>query len=987
MPKSASKKDARKANRALVRVSVHLPNGSHYEKNADVVLIAGRDRYPLKRLKGASLYEGNVDAGEYRLVVKAGDLVAPERPVVVPKTGKTASAYLGKPDWPVYRFGENVIPFEPLRELLAVAFSSRVPSSRLATATINEIVKKLKIKPYEHASDREAHPAMAGEGSIWLFEIPPADRDKITSALRRMLPEHARIGMPLDVTPKRVKVLDGRFIVRFRDFLRPQDINALVERAKARIIRSEFLQAGNARLIEFMSGTFRDHLRAIEDWYKKELLVYGEPDLVIELVDDVFPADPPSDPTYGNQLNLTLQNVDNAWQFLNGIDANITVGSPDVFVATLDRGVDIDHPDIGGNLTDGTPQLQCYDFRGLQACSAPGYAPDTSHGMGVFGIISALTNNAEDVAGIASNVHHIGLKRATAVDTTDYADVLLWAAGFTTGNATAGWPAEPITPGADIISCSHGQDGLALSGFMDDTLTFLSVYGRGGKGTFMIYSAGNSGNLITGFRVWAAHPRTMAIANSDQPDAMGIERRHDQPGVDTSNFGPEIDICAQGHGAPSLNHIGGEQNFGGTSAAAPTVAAAAALMLSAEPNLTWINLRDILRDTAVVIDGANADPVGQWVGGFSQWYGFGRLDVEAAVEAADAFDPGSINLVIRDNLADTGAFVPSGGTFWRSPDLWVRRDDPATDPIGDPAYNVDPPNEAADSGEDNWIRVRVKNTGSAASGNFFVRVYLTHFAGSQFVYPASYIPSGNPGDPIPAPLVQGTYEIGEQMVASLGIGGELILNFLWPENLVPPEFVDGTAWHPCILAEVSPHTPPAASGTLVVDNKNLAQRNVSVDYSDDDGSDHEATGVIGNEEDDSRVKRIVVNRGHLPKKSRVWVRFLDRKVERAVVKLLGDKGSEQDRGDQGPCCCLREGLSSAKSSGVRVTMVNGRRRFEVVGSDLVLDIPMVGGALTPVVVGAQIPKGELRRSFEIPLIEQSTNGKTLGAFALEVAPK
>jgi hypothetical protein len=167
--------------------------------------------------------------------------------------------------------------------------------------------------------------------------------------------------------------------------------------------------------------------------------------------------------------------------------------------------------------------------------------------------------------------------------------------------------------------------------------------GRGGLGTIVIYSAGNDNTLITGFRTWAAHPDTLAIANSAQPDGGGVERK-----VDSSNFGPEIDICAQGAGAPSLDAFGGEQPFGGTSAAAPTVAAAAALVLTANPGLRLEEVRTILRDTAVKIDPNNANATGRWrdVNGlistnpgyagpnFSQWYGFGRLDVAAAVELA-----------------------------------------------------------------------------------------------------------------------------------------------------------------------------------------------------------------------------------------------------------------------------------------------------------------------------------------------------------------
>ena len=125
-------------------------------------------------------------------------------------------------------------------------------------------------------------------------------------------------------------------------------------------------------------------------------------------------------------------------------------------------------------------------------------------------------------------------------------------------------------------------------------------------------------------------------------------------------------------------------NFGGTSSATPLCAGAAALILSANPSLTYIEARQILRNTAVKIDINNTDPVGQWLdvngnpsrtSGLppvkSRWYGYGRVHAAAAVNNAIAY--ASVrDLVIRDDLADIGA-VASIGAFWNSPDIWCRR--------------------------------------------------------------------------------------------------------------------------------------------------------------------------------------------------------------------------------------------------------------------------------------------------------------------------
>jgi hypothetical protein len=987
------KRDTRFPQKSALRVSVHLPGGQHLDENATVVISQKDKRQQLKRGKKLSLYQTELPTGFYTIEVAAAGWQPQKRTFHASPGQKTVSIYLGKRGWPYYRLGESLIPFEPNPQILAVAFESRKPDAKTAARYAEQFQKAFPLKIYELRAKGEDLPFTAGEGSIWLFTLTdPRQRERLQVEIPRLLQRDVRVGFPVDLKQGQVKVIDSRFVVRFRDHLKPSDIENMVKKVNARILRG-FIQAGNARLIEFTKGIYAQHLNVIEYWIKQNLLVYGESDIIAQITDDAFPADAPNDPTFPNQDNLTLQNVDNAWQYLNAIDPNLTLGSPDVFVATLDRGVDTDHPDIVGNLTDGTARLAtCYDMDGLQPCTVPGYTPDTSHGMGVFGIISANTNNGTAIAGIASNVHHIGLERPVSLTSANYPDALLWAAGFVTGNASAGWPAEPIANAADIISCSHGVDGLALSGLMDDTFKYLSTYGRGGRGTLMIYSSGNGDALITGFRVWAAHERTLGIANSLQPDGGGVERRDP-----TSNFGPEINLCAQGNSAPSLNPTGGEQIFGGTSASAPTVNAAAALMLSVEPNLTWINLRDILEDTAVIIDAANADAVGQWidtdgdgVDDFSQWYGNGRLDVLAAVTGADNFDPGAVNIVSRDNLADDGSSVPSSGTFWRSPDIWVRVNDPATDPIGDPAYGDAPPHESADFGVNNWVRVRIKNIGSGTSSDFYVRAYLTHFAGSEFVYPQDYIPSINSGDPLPSPLVQATYLIGEQSGTALAPGEVRILNFLWPAALVPPEEVGGTHWHPCLLAEITPNTGPSPSGNLVVDYSNIVQRNITISYSDDDNI-YEMTGVIGNEIDEARIKRIKLLRGKLPKKAKIWVRFLDPKVERAVVKYVNENTHGHGEEDQGCCCNKKHAgtLTRKPKAAITIERIKGHRVFCMQSnkSYLQLDIPMVGGRLTPVVVGAYIPKGTAKGAYEVALIEQEIGGRNLGAFAMEAIVK
>ncbi|MEM9385414.1 MAG: S8 family serine peptidase [Pseudomonadota bacterium] len=722
-----------------VRVTVHDVHGRPLVAAAKVELRAHDRTYALDQVGASAAYEVHAPEGTYTLHVACAAGLSPARSLEVGAAGATASAYVGDPDWPFYRLGQNTVPFEPPGDLLAVCFPAGQPDAKKADRICSKILKTLPLDPapLDGQSGEEDQPAfIQAQGAVWTFRCTDDDTDaaraELHHAIRKITGDQARIGVPTDLTPGSCKVIDNRFVVRFREGVERAQVDKLVAEAGGTILRG-FRQARNGWLIELPPGDYRQHLAIIEQWYQDDLLVYGEPDIMAEITDDAFPQDAPDDPTYATQANLTLQNVDIAWQILNSADPDHTLGRPQIYIASLDRGLDTDHPDIGGNLTDGTNQVaRCYDFSGLRECTVAGYTPDTDHGMGVYGIIAARTDNNTGVAGIASNTHQIVMERPSLTD-ANYPDVLLWAAGFSTGNSSSGWPAEPLPNGADIISCSHGSNGLALSGIMDDTFQDLANNGRGGLGTVVVYSAGNDNTLITGFRTWAAHPDTIAVANSLQPDGTGVERK-----AGTSNFGPEIDVCAQGAGAPSLDASGGEQSFGGTSAAAPTVAAVAGLMLSNDDSLSRAAVRDRLRNTAVQIDAANTDPVGQWIGGFSQWYGFGRINAASAVCGVDP-------TVTLDSLSINFNDVPEGETTVRAADFTVQSCEPVTltivagpsGPFSTPLGITETLGFSADLGPRPaklWLAYTATNDGDTANGSVTIEWVET---GQQWTIPIS----------------------------------------------------------------------------------------------------------------------------------------------------------------------------------------------------------------------------------------------------------
>jgi hypothetical protein len=443
-------------------------------------------------------------------------------------------------------------------------------------------------------------------------------------------------------------------------------------------------------------------------------------------------------------------------------------------------------------------------------------------------------------------------------------------------------------------------------------------------------------------------------------------------------------------------------NFGGTSSATPLCAGAAALVLSANPALTYIEARQILRDTAVKFDLANVDPVGQWLDANgnpsvtsgqppvkSGWYGYGRVNVGAAVDAAITF-AGTRDLVLRDNLADTGT-VASVGAFWNSPDIWCRRLDPGTDPSALPTdYATAGPHEVPMRGQDNWVYVRVHNNGTLPSLDAWVRISVTHYPGMEFTYPASFQPINGPGDPIPSPMVSGNYFIGEAKVTGIPPGDEQIVNILWPQALIPPEDVvtqSGTVhWHPCLLAEVTPHDGPTPTGNHVWDDNNLAQKNISI-VGTDAGSDFAIAVVVGNEENKAEHLLVEVNRGRLPREVQLYINLLDPLLRRRLRRTLLSPAEEPDR-IPGTLASGSLGLATLSTPKPQQQTwhigFHGGREVVFLRNQPRVQVPIYGGQgrLSAFIVGGIVRKDAKPGEYEIILVQRQPTGEISGSATL-----
>jgi len=443
-------------------------------------------------------------------------------------------------------------------------------------------------------------------------------------------------------------------------------------------------------------------------------------------------------------------------------------------------------------------------------------------------------------------------------------------------------------------------------------------------------------------------------------------------------------------------------DFGGTSSATPLAAGAAALLLSAQPDLTWVEVREIMRQTAVRFNLDNADPVGRWLdragipsalsgqpAHFSQWYGHGRIDAAAAVRAASEYDFGR-DLMVRDNLADTGS-SPTVGAFWDSPDVWVRDVAPGADIGAQPAaYAVPGPHRAPRPGQDNWVYVRVRNAGRHPSYDAYVRVYLAHWPGLEFAYPTSFIPSNRPGQPVPTPLVPGTYILGEAKISEIGAGADAVVTVRWPAAMVPPDsaVIGGAAvrWNPSLLVEVSPLDGPPRTGNHVWDSNNFAQKSVTL-VEADAGAGFRSAIVLGDLFGGAGLLHLEVDRGQLPPQVQLYLDLVDPRLTRWVREFA-------DRLE--PVAAAPPASSFAlpmPGPAGTVVMVADERRAEpaaarqdpifrfghVDGREVVLlssrgrvEIPFgrADGPIGPIVVGGVIPAGVAGATFEMALIQR-----------------
>ena len=400
--------------------------------------------------------------------------------------------------------------------------------------------------------------------------------------------------------------------------------------------KSEAARLGVERwyMLEMKDGS--DVMEAVSRYAADPSVESAQPDYL------AFPAVVPTDPlyhdswghnntaqlpgldwggTYDHTLSTTVgtpgfdANAEAAWSAAQGF------GSSSVVIAIIDTGADIDHPDL--TLVTG------YDF-GDGDSNPDDNSSGGGHGTCCSGVAAAKANNGLGACGIAAGCKVMPLKVANSAGSM-YFSAIQNALYYAADN------------GANIISMSLGA---AIS---SDPATDTAILYAYNAGCVILAATGNENNSTISYPainanvigVGAASPcgdrkRSSSLSSECNPGVYtdpngytcdGERWWGSNYGTNTANAAGAVDVLAptilpttdiQGSGGYRSGDY--EPFFNGTSCATPYAAGVCALIKSANPSWTNVQIRTQLVNTA--IDIVNVESAAGW----DRRAGYGMVD-------------------------------------------------------------------------------------------------------------------------------------------------------------------------------------------------------------------------------------------------------------------------------------------------------------------------------------------------------------------------
>ncbi|GKS58460.1 serine protease [Nitrospira sp.] len=340
-----------------------------------------------------------------------------------------------------------------------------------------------------------------------------------------------------------------------------------------------------------------------------------------------------------------------------------------VRVAVVDDGLEIGHEDLAPNIVLG--QSFNYLTNGSDPtpansgpCSGAGGTADC-HGTSVAGVIGAFGNQtggrgaAPYAALVGYNLLAAGVFSPDSVE----ADAMSRnAAAVWVSNNSWGAPDDGILHASGPLWKAAVLNGLAQ--------------GRSGKGTVYVWAGGNGGARRNDNSNYEGYSNFRGVIAICAVDANGSQTPYSDPGANLWGCTPSSAGTASLPAIVTTDRSAGEgynrgtssfdvqdpnytNTFGGTSSATALASGIITLVLEANPNLGWRDVRIVLAETARQNDPGDVD----WTvngGGYAvnHKYGFGVLNAEAAVIRAATWTPlgpqksYSISVLSNQSIAD-----------------------------------------------------------------------------------------------------------------------------------------------------------------------------------------------------------------------------------------------------------------------------------------------------------------------------------------------
>jgi subtilisin family serine protease len=329
-----------------------------------------------------------------------------------------------------------------------------------------------------------------------------------------------------------------------------------------------------------------DEATTLQDLKTRPDVAFAEPNFLRKM------RAAPNDPNYTQQWGYKTASFDTAWTTTTG------AGAP--LIAQIDSGVDMTHPDLAAHIAPGG-----YDE--VNSDNIPN--DDEGHGTATFGIIAEIANNGIGGVGGCWECKILPIKVLDSQGSGTTADV---AAGII----------YAADHGAKIINFSLGSS-------TSSTVEANAVAYAIGKGILFVGAVCEDETTNPAKDYPSSYPGVLGVGALTQNNTLEA----------WSCYGSYVKLSAPSTAYTTAPGGKYEPSFQGTSAAAPFVTAAAALLWAAHPSAT----RDQVM--AALMSGTNACCTNTAGGGLNVQKALLSLDTSTpTVKPADINKDGFVNV-------------------------------------------------------------------------------------------------------------------------------------------------------------------------------------------------------------------------------------------------------------------------------------------------------------------------------------------------------